>query len=104
MLVLFYIIAHYILVWLLVFFAVKLDNVKERSCYETGEAYSGWNYIMYDLKNGNWWWLIFPVVNVIAAIIYLIRGIVSYTSAKIDKHSWKRTLTFVFGGKENYKK
>ena len=99
--IVFYIIAHYLVVWLIMFSAVKLDNTCIRRSFRSGESENdGWNYIIYDIKSGHWWWLIIPFVNLCAAIVYLIRGLTSYFSTKEDK--FDNILTFMFGGKDEY--
>lgn len=69
----FYILGYYLIVWLLTFVGVKLDDYKDRK-YDAHES------IRDDLTNGHIWWLFFPPVNIIAAIVYFIRGLSTYLS------------------------
>ena len=98
--IVFYIIAHYLVVWLIVFLAVKLDNTVVRNSTYSGRTGVGRNYIMHDIKSGYWWLFIFPIINLVAAIVYLFRGLSAYFSTKKDK--FDKILTFIFGGKDVY--
>lgn len=88
----FYILSYYLIVWLLTFIGVKLDNIK----YNRYILYS--ESIAADLKNGHIWWLVFPPVNIIAAIVYFIRGL----SSALSEIKGDVIVDFLFG-KKNFK-
>jgi hypothetical protein len=97
--------------WFLVWISVKLDNTKDVECWssEPGHARdtNEFNYILFDIKKGNYWWLLVPFINLIAAVIYLIRGIHSFFHYNFKKVSTKKyidkIIDFLFGPKTNFR-
>jgi len=85
----FYILGYYLIIWLLTFIGVKFDE-KDRKYNPVKDL------IRDNLRNGHIWWLIFPPVNIIAAITYFIRGISSYLS-RFDVY--ESLTNFLFGKK-----
>ena len=82
----------------------KLDNLHKRNWSDSNGKTSSsldTNYIMYDIKNRNWW-LVFPGVNFVAAIIYFTRGLVSFLHSKLTLRKYTNFLTFIFGGKKKH--
>ena len=88
-----YLILNYLITWIVTFVAVKLDNSRN---YRDNFSWEQKN-IIYQLKNGSFWWLVFPIVGIVASIVFLIIGVVSYTNTQkfIDKKN--KLIEFVFG-------
>lgn len=71
----FRVVIYYIIVWVLTWVGIKLDNLKNDKRSYDNET------ILVRLTNGHIWWLIFPPVNIIAAIVFFIQGIVNFVTA-----------------------
>lgn len=101
--VVFYIVLSYLVTWFLVWIAVKLDNTKDVDCYSSqpGKTIDDdeLNYISYDIKKGNYWWLVIPFINLLVAAIYLLRGIFTYFYYNFSKEKVGVITDYLFGSK-----
>ena len=71
--IIFYIIASYILSWLFTWIGVKL----QQKCLKQGYI-SKDDIFTNELKDGYFWWIVIPIINVFAGLVWMFRGIWTY--------------------------
>ena len=102
--IVFNIIIYYLIIWFIMYIAIQLDNVKDTPSTAEGKVNDErlWNYITYDLRQGNWWALVIPGINIIAAIIYLIRGLSIFLITKFPRQRTGDIINSIFISKKKY--